>query len=269
MKVSTKLLNQKQPKNFSSLNEKIKKIQNKILTGENSYNFITNNSSSNNLFNLEYYDKFIKEAIDNGYSFMTLKEFFTKRPKNLKIFILRHDLDQKPHSLENMLNVERKYSVKSTIFVRPLTNEYNVYGYNTFKMLMNAQKEGYEIGLHTSFVEFSIINKLDRIKVLETELNILRNHFEISGIAPHRDLNYMYNSLPELEKNWSLIKNKFDLMYQGYDKLLFESLTYVNEGFNPHLCWRNITPEEAMKMKQSIYLNTHSHWWFKDQAFEH
>ena len=65
MKVSTKLLNQKQPKNFSSLNEKIKKIQNKILTGENSYNFITNNSSSNNLFNLEYYDKFIKEAIDN------------------------------------------------------------------------------------------------------------------------------------------------------------------------------------------------------------
>tara|TARA_A200000113_G_C8783355_1_gene328366 strand:+ start:76 stop:885 length:810 start_codon:yes stop_codon:yes gene_type:complete len=269
MKVSTRLLNRQQQKNFSSLNKKIQKIQNKILTGKNSYNFITNNSSSNNLFNLEYYNEFIKEALDNGYSFMTLKEFFTKRPNNLKIFILRHDLDQKPHSLENMLNVERKYNIKSTIFVRPLTNEYNVYGYNTFKMLTNAQKEGFEIGLHTSFVEFSIINKLDRIKVLETELNILRNHFEVSGIAPHRDLNYMYNSLPELEKNWSLIKNKFDLIYQGYDKLLFESLTYVNEGFNPHLCWRNVTPEEAMKNKQSIYLNTHSHWWFKDQAFEH
>ena len=99
MKVSTRLLNRQQRKNFSKLNEKIQKIQNKILTVENSYNFITNNSSSNNLFNLEYYNKFIKEALDNGYSFMTLKEFFTKRPKNLKIFILRHDLDQKPHSL--------------------------------------------------------------------------------------------------------------------------------------------------------------------------
>ena len=269
MTVSNKLLDLQQSKNISVLNEKIKKNQKKISIGKNSYNFISSNLSSNNFFSLEYYDKIIKEAINNGYTFMTLKEFFTSNHKNSKIFILRHDLDQKAHSLDNMLNVEKKYNVKSSIFVRPLTNEYNIYGYNTFKMLTNAQKEGYEIGLHTSFVEFSIINKLDCIKVLETELNILRNHFDVSGIAPHRDLNYMYNSLPELEKNWSLIKNKFDLIYQGYDKLLFESLTYVNEGFNPHLCWRNITPEEAMKNKQSIYLNTHSHWWFKDQAFEH
>ena len=226
-------------------------------------------TSSYNFFNIKYYDKFISEAINEGYSFMTLKEFYTKKPENLKIFILRHDLDQKPHSLENMLNVERKYNIKSTIFVRPLGKEYNVYGYETFKMLINAQKEGYEIGLHTSFIEFSIINKLDPIKVMETELNILRNYFDILGVTPHRDINYMYNSLPELEKNWSMIKNKFGLIYQGYDKLLFERFIYINEGFNPHLCWRNKTPEQAIKMKQSIYLNTHSHWWFKDHAFEH
>ena len=104
---------------------------------------------------------------------------------------------------------------------------------------------------------------------METELNILRNHFEILGIAPHRDINYMYNSLPELEKNWSIIKNRFGLVYQGYDRLLFEKFIYINEGLNPHLCWRNKTPEEAIRMKKSIYLNTHSHWWFKDHAFEH
>ena len=35
MKVSTKLFNQQQLKNFSSLNEEIQKTQNKISTGKN------------------------------------------------------------------------------------------------------------------------------------------------------------------------------------------------------------------------------------------
>ena len=62
----------------------------------------------------------------------------SKKHFNSKIFILRHDLDQKAHSLDNMLNIEKKYNVRSSIFVRPLTNEYNIYGYNTSKMLTNA-----------------------------------------------------------------------------------------------------------------------------------
>jgi hypothetical protein len=227
------------------------------------------NDSSNNSFTIDYYVEILEKAIKFGYQFMTMLEYIEKKPENKLIFILRHDLDTKPQSLLNMLEAERKLGVRSTIFVRVLTDEYNIYGFKNYLMLKNAYDDNFEIALHTSCCEFAKICNLSPFDSLRIELNTIRSMFDVKGIAPHRDINYMYNSLPFIEKYWKDISNEFNLTYQGYSADFMSNLTFVNEGLNPHLGWRSISPNIAINDKKSIYLSTHSHWWFKSYAFEH
>ena len=223
-----------------------------------------------NEFTVDNYKKIIIEALANDYKFLTLAQYVEQKEKNQKVFLLRHDLDLKAPSLAPMLEVERECGVRSTVFVRTMTDEYNLYGYKVFPILKKAQEDGFEIGLHTSFIELSKILKIEPDEALSIELSSIRAYFDVSGIAPHRDVNYMYNSLPALEKNWPQIKNKYQLKYQAYDEHLFmDNLTYLNEGPNPHLAWRNGAPQHHILQGVSIYMLTHSHWWYQEHPFEH
>ena len=63
-------------------------------------------------------------------------------------------------------------------------------------------------------------------------------------------------------------KKKYDLKYHAYEKKFFEKTEYVNEGFNPHICWRNKTPEDCIRSGKTIYMLLHPHWWFRENPFE-
>ena len=224
-------------------------------------------NDTNNIFSLQYYESIIVKALQGGYEFCTIEKFLDKGCPKEKHFILRHDLDVKPLTLKRTLKVEDKYDIKSTIFVRVTANEYNLLSYPVFRMIKDAHKNGHEVGLHTSFVEYSKINKLEPLQVLEAEVNLLKNFFKIKGIAPHRDLNYAFNSLPFIEQNWQDLK-RMGLEYQAYERRILDSVVYINEGFNPHLCWRGERPEEVIKSKSSICMLTHNHWWYEEHPFE-
>ena len=75
--------------------------------------------------------------------------------------------------------------------------------------------------------------------------------------------------MPWIEDNWDKLKKKYNLKYHAYEKKLFDNVHYVNEGFKPHLTWRNKTPEECIESGESIYMLLHPHWWFKNFPFEH
>lgn len=223
-----------------------------------------------NQFSIEYYSKILKLAKDHGYNTVTLNEYVNLGyPKN-GYFIIRHDLDKSPLTLKPVLDAERMFDVKSTTFVRVAGAEYNFLSYPCFKILRDAESDGFEIGLHSNFVEFSTLMNQDPVKVLQSEVSTLRSFFNVSGIATHRDINYMYNSLPMLgnQFNWHILKDNLRLNYQAYSKDIMNSTIYVNEGLNPHLCWRSQAPEYYFSEFKSIYLLTHSHWWYVNHAFE-
>ena len=222
---------------------------------------------NNNQFSIEYYDKIIKYGLDRSYNFVTLSEFIELGCPSSGYCILRHDLDTKPQTLEKMLKTELNNRVKSSVFVRVTANDYNAFSYPVLNVLSRYENLGFEIGLHTSCVEYGEINKVKPFDILNFEYNALSNFFSIRTIAPHRDLNYAYNSLPYLEKNWKIIKN-IGFKYQAYENRIIKNTLYVNEGFNPHLCWRKLTPYEAYDTGKSVYILTHNHWWYLDHPFE-
>ena len=222
---------------------------------------------SNNKFSMDYYKSFLDYALNEGYNFVTLKEFVDKGCPSFNHVILRHDLDLKPQTLNKMISIEKSMGVRSTIFVRVTGNEYNVLSYPVLDMVTSASKDGFEIGLHTSCVEFAKINGISPISILKLELTILKEFVDIFGIAPHRDLNYAYNSLPFIEENWAEI-SKLGVDYHAYQKNIEDATVYVNEGFNPHLCWRKHAPEDVIPTKNSMYILTHNHWWYERHPFE-
>jgi len=222
---------------------------------------------SSNFFNITFYENTLKAAIDNGYTFITLSNYVNLGCPQGKFFILRLDLDFKPLSLAPFVEIAKKLNLPFTLFVR-VSGPYNFLWYPCYKQISHAAKAGCEIGLHTSAVEWAEINNLSAYEVLSDELIILRSKFDVVGIAPHRDINYMFNTLPYLQENWDQIKASLKLSYHSYEKNIEQSTLYVNEGLSPHLGWRNLNPLEAIKKGSNIYMLLHPHWWFVDHAFE-
>jgi len=216
---------------------------------------------------MDYYQSIIELALGNGYVFCTVDEFIKGGCPDKGHFILRHDVDLKPLTLQQMIDIEIKCGVVSSIYARVAGSNYNVMDYPVFSMLKNAEEKGCEIGLHSNFLEYAMINNVEPLRVLNAEFNLLNCFFDIKGIACHRDINYVYNSLPYVEKNWKQISD-MGLQYETYDSRILKSTTYVNEGLNPHLCWRNDSPENVIQTRGSIYLLTHNHWWYTNHPFE-
>lgn len=225
-----------------------------------------------NSFTHAYYASIIQGAQRVGYKFQTLRQFWDDGCPNTGRFILRHDLDANAMTLKGILDVEVGLNVPSTIFIRVTGNTYNPFDYRTFPMLMQAQNLGFELGLHSNFVEFAQCHGLDNdssiLRVLTAETKALAGFYNIESIACHRDVNYAYNSLPWLQANWDKVKAKLGFVYEAYDSKIMDNVIYVNETAEQKLGWRKWTPEDATVTGRSIILSTHPHWWFRNNPFE-
>lgn len=222
-----------------------------------------------NPFSLEYYGHILASAKAAGYAAMTVERFWALGCPSERALVLRHDVDTKPHTLKRMLDVERAHDCRSTLYVRIAGAQYNFLDYPTFSVLSKAFADGFRIGLHTNYLEFANINDCTYpISVLAAEAEMLRRFFPfIESLAPHRDHQYAFNSLPHIEQNWDLVEAQ-GFKFQAYDKKILDNVEYVNEGYELHLSWRNKTPEQVIPTGRSMCLMTHSHWWYENNPFE-
>lgn len=218
-------------------------------------------------FSYNYYRQMLQRAKALNYEIYNLRDFVSKGSYSTRVLLLRHDVDKNPHSLAPMLAIEQELEVTSSVYLRVAGAEYNPWGYAISQELRNLESKGFEIGLHSNYLEFSSYLGLNPFQVLKMEINSLREFYDISSLSCHRDVNYVYNSLPHLNSNWEQIKKELDLDFHAYDESLFGNLAYINEGLDPHLCWRNSTPDEMLDQLRSFYLLTHNHWWYESIPF--
>ena len=218
-------------------------------------------------FTYKAYSEMLKTAIDSGYEILCIRDLLKKSTIPSKVLLLRHDIDKNPHSMYPLAETELKLGVKSSIFVRVMGAEYNPFSYSVTTDLLELENNDFEIGLHSNFLEFATNTNQNPISILAAETKVLSSIYKIKGIACHRDVNYIINSLPYLQNNWESIKQATSLEYDAYDNSLFDKFIYVNEGLNPHLSWRNESPLDIIKQGKSLYLLTHNHWWYEKIPF--
>lgn len=221
----------------------------------------------NNNFSIEVARDFLQVALKQGYEFVTMSEYVTRKTTDKKYFIARLDLDFKPATLQPFVKLASELSIPFTVFVR-VAGPYTIFWYPHFQRIAEAYSSGFEIGLHTTPAEWATLMGRDMETTLSAELQALRAHFDVVGVAPHRDINYIYNSLPWLEKHWEHLKTSMGLLYHAYESVFHDDMLYVNEGLSPHLGWRGITPTEAIKTGKNIHMLLHPHWWYVEHPFE-
>ena len=223
-----------------------------------------------NNFSQENYLKILKLALEKGYKFLTMSEYSKDREaySNMKVALLRHDIDDKPERTEIFFEVEQALKIKSTNFILTNDQNYNIFSIRNLNLFRQIEAYGSEIALHTNYLETATLLELCPQKVLESQVISLRYFFDIKGLACHRNIDFMVNSLPHLRDNWAEISTKLELEYHAYEPHIVDALTFVNEGLNPHLCWRQNDTKQVKESGQGFCMSTHPHWWHRKHAFE-
>ncbi|MCM2284773.1 MAG: radical SAM protein [Desulfobacula sp.] len=161
--------------------------------------------------NVRLYEYLIGYLLDRGYRFITLKDIESVSPEDgNKYVILRHDIDFFPEKTDLLVNIEKKYDIKSELYVILDKSYYNIESYS--KYFNELHDQGFLVGLHTLAP-----NRKDFISELRTEimqfediLGISPAYFTIHGICPSPEFwnekrQEFISCLSRLRKNFGII----------------------------------------------------------------
>jgi hypothetical protein len=98
---------------------------------------------------LGLYERMMREGLETrGVRFLLTGQFRDRRadPRCVNL-VLRHDIDADPERLFAMADIEARYGIRSTIYVRADEREYRLRDYGD--RLRGLYSSGFEIGLHS------------------------------------------------------------------------------------------------------------------------
>jgi len=225
---------------------------------------------------IKEYENIIKKALENDYQVIGLRDYVLKNyDENMKLFILRHDVDHFSDGTKMMLEVEKKYGVKSSFYFRNSTFEP--------KLMKEIEEYGSEASLHfepiADFVKANGIRNKDELYVIqdwqERCLEILRCNIErfrkllnipCITIASHGEYE---NSLVQTPNNYLTedisTYDYLGIKLEAYNKKMIEKVTCyisdvpleITDGYK-----YGTTPFEAIKNNKKIimFLSHPNHW---------
>jgi len=194
-------------------------------------------------FTFRHYEEILKTAKQKGFKFA----FFQKKKSFKRTIYLRHDIDV---SLENALKIaeiERKYKVYSTFFIRTHTSFYNPISLDSLEIIKEIVNLGHKIGLHyDGFV------KKNLEEIIKKEFNYLRKYLPINKVVSFHHPN---------QKIFGLELKGFMNTYNSY---FFKRCEYISDS-NRELKKGCIKKFVEQTNCQRIQILTHPLWWNKKE----
>jgi hypothetical protein len=198
-------------------------------------------------FNAEEYGDLIHRLKEQGYEFLTARQWALKENVTDRFVVIVHDVDFKISGAYLFASVERSCNVRSSFFLR-VDQEYF---YSSVPFFQNLERDGFEIGLHHDSLSKAANNSARALSYFQSQLSTLRLFFNVSSCRGHgdyTDLSIDNSKLlsAELERSCTVreIRNGLD-----------SNCTYIRDTNN-----RLQIPSLA-EWKTSILVNFHSDWW--------
>lgn len=212
-----------------------------------------------------YYRHILETFVRQGwYRSMTFTEYWHLPVEGRKrTLLLRCDVDERLDRVPILLEAQRELGMKATYFIHAHAS-YNAFSYDGYDIIKRIVASGSEVALHSNFVEFATLMGEEPGDVLRREramLEVICGR-PVLGHACHRDMNYIYNSLPWLVERGGV--QGFGFLWEAYDPMFTrDNILFINEALVPrHLGW-SIDPEQAAETGQNVCLFVHPHWWHK------
>jgi len=226
------------------------------------------NSNGDCAFTFRHYRAILEGALQSGYAFHEHLTYWRQRPSGRSI-LLRHDIDNFMKRAVEFGKIEASLGLKATYFVR-IHGEYNPFYVNDYLRLMEIQKLGHELALHSDVLEFAALTgQSDRAEeLLVREIRFLEAALgtKVYGIATHRDLNSdAPNSMPWVS---SLDLSRFGLEYDGYHPTFIRERKYVSEKVNRGIGWWDKCACKFIGAEDRLTILTHPRWWYHQHFYE-
>ena len=198
-------------------------------------------------FTRKNYRKILNIAKKN-YSFV----FYGERNLKKKSVFLRHDIDFSVNSALALAKTEANLKIKSTYFLLPHSDFYNLLEPEITDIIRKIIKMGHRIGLHFEGQYYGINNEKDLVKKLYLEKNFLESIFdcEINVFSFHNPDNFALNC----------VEYRYAGMINTYAEYFKNKVTYISDS-NGY--WRYKRLEDILVEAKENYLQIllHPEWW--------
>ncbi len=199
--------------------------------------------------NLKYYELFLKET-SKHYQF----KFFHEEIVGNGYCFLRHDVDFSVHRALEMAKLEHSLNAKSTYFLLPHCDFYNLFEQEITDLVFQIISLGHAIGLHFDSHFYKIDNANDLEKYIQLESNFLSEVFrtKIKSFSFHNTNSF---TLSCTEKHYANLINTYnDYFFNN------EAVKYCSDSFG---IWRFQNLMETIENKPpNIHILTHPEWWW-------
>lgn len=139
-------------------------------------------------FTIKTYRNLLITFQQNGYTLLTLEQFFTQSPLPEKYIVLRHDVDEMPHNALNIAQVEYELGVKATYSFRIVKQS------NQPEIIREIASLGHEIGYHYEDLVFAEGDFEKAITTFRANLAYFRNFYEVKTISMHGSSTSKYDN---------------------------------------------------------------------------
>jgi hypothetical protein len=192
----------------------------------------------------------LKTIKDNNYKFIFFNDLKSINDPNLKIVLLRHDIDFDPFKAQKMCNLETKYNVFSTYFFLLNSDFYNIHNIRVYQLIKYILKNGNDLGVHFNESNYRYNHNKELSNFINKEIKFFEELFEkkIKIISFHRPTN-------------NVLLNKIDIPIEHtYNKLYAKNIKYLSDSKKNMREGDFIDIINSNKYKK-IQLLIHPFWW--------
>jgi len=170
-------------------------------------------------FTIKKYRELLAAIVDAKYSFQTMEEFIS-HPKS-RVFVLRHDVDERPQNALNLAKVESVLKIKSTYYFRivKISNEPPI--------IKEIADMGHEIGYHYEDYAACHGDLEAAIASFKNNLDYFRTYYPVNTICMHGSSMSMYDNR-DMWKYHSL--GDFDIIGEPYLSIDYSQVLYLTAG---------------------------------------
>lgn len=202
-------------------------------------------------FTLYHYEEICKKILESDYRVVFFNDDVDKSDK---VIIIRHDVDLSLEKCLKIAEIEKRYNIKSTFFIRLSSPFYNIFEMTNSNIINEIMRMKHQIGLHFDESLYKIKNLDDMNKFISKEARIIENYIgkRIYSVSMHRPSKLMLNQYNEL-----------DHYINTYNKKFFKEFYYISDS---RMMWRDgcVCSKIIEGKQKQIQLLIHPFWWTEE-----
>lgn len=195
-------------------------------------------------FSIFMYKKLLCSALEAGYSFQAMEDYI-ESPIRKKVFVLRHDVDERPHNALKLAEAESELNVRATYYFRIVKIS------NCPDIIDKIVELGHEIGYHYEDLSTAGGDLEAAIENFKANLNYFRKFYPVKTVCMHGSSMSDYNN-SEMWRSYSL--KDFDIIGEPYLTIDYSNVLYLTDTGR---CWDGDRYSVRDSVKSSYRLSFH------------